>query len=165
MRKFILTLILSIAALNVLAEDKPKPPVFTALSAQSKAELAHSRILVSGLVSRKDASKHLTQTAKDFEILQALAEDPAMKKSGPNVWIAMGVAFGDALIAYIPGLSWWDVQDEYGPGIVLRYKLTTMTLAAPDMIIKRVERGESFDLSFMANGLKKYVQENADQVQ
>jgi len=165
MHKFIQMLILSMTALTGMAQDKPKPPVFTPLSSESKAELANFRQIVADLISKRGSGQHLSQTTNDFVILQALAEDSAMKKSDRNTWIAVGVSFGDALIALVPGLAWWDVQDEYGPGVVLRYKQTTLTIAAPVMLTKRIERGESFDLPFMADELKKFVQENAGKVQ
>ncbi|RYG38784.1 MAG: DUF3806 domain-containing protein [Burkholderiales bacterium] len=164
MRKFFYAAVLLMTAVAAAAEEKPKPPVFTPLSAESKAELDDFRRLVSGLVSRRSPGQMLSRAPRDFEVLQSLTEDPSMKQADRNTWIAVGVAFGDALIALVPGLSWSDVQDEYGPGVVLRYKQTTMTIAAPVMLVKRVERGETFDLPFMATQLKKYVQENAEKV-
>ncbi|MCX7220277.1 MAG: DUF3806 domain-containing protein [Burkholderiales bacterium] len=165
MRKFFLAAVLFLTAMVAEAQGNPKPPLFTPLSAESKAELDDFRRLVAGLVSRRSPGRKLSRAPKDFEILQSLIEDPATKKADRNTWIAVGVVFGDALIAFVPGLYWSDVQDEYGPGVVLRYKQTTMTIAAPVMLAKRVERGETFDLPLMATELKKYVQENAGKVQ
>ncbi|MBI3713709.1 MAG: DUF3806 domain-containing protein [Burkholderiales bacterium] len=165
MRKFFVATVLFLTSMVAAAQASPKPPLFTPLSAESKAELDDFRRLVTGLVRIQNPKWILSRTPKDFEILQIFAEGSSMKKADRNTWIAVGVAFGDALIAFIPGLSWSDMQDEYGPGVVLRYKQTTMTIAAPTMLAKRVERGESFDLRFMAIELKKYVTENAGKVQ
>jgi hypothetical protein len=165
MRKFFLAAVFLLTAMVAAAQGNPRPPLFTPLSAESKAELDVFRRLVAGMVNRRSPGRMLSRTPKDFEILQLLVADPSMKKADRNTWIAVGVVFGDALIEFVPGLYWSDVQDEYGVGVVLRYKQTTMTIAAPVMLAKRFERGETFDLPFMATELKKYVQENVGKIQ
>jgi hypothetical protein len=147
------------------AQGKSKPPVFTPLSAESKIELEEFRRLVSNLIVKQSPTQKLSRTKKDIDVLQSLVEDPSMKRMDWNTWVAVGVAFGDALIDYIPGLAWSDVQDEYGQGVVLRYKETTLTIAAPVMLAKRVDRGEKFELPFMAGELKKFVNENVGKIQ
>jgi hypothetical protein len=165
MLKIFFAIILFFNVMAAAAQGNPKPPVFNPLSAESKAELDEFRYLVNRMVSKRNPGQVLSQTSKDFKILQTLAEDSSMKHADRNTWIAFGVAYGDALTAFVPGLSWSDINDEYGPGVVLRYKRTTLTIAAPVMFIKRVERGETFDLLFMAEELKKYVQDNAGKIQ
>ncbi len=164
MLRFIQAAAISMAAMFAGAQERPKPPVLTPLSSESKAELEEFRRLVSSLVVKRNPSQALSRTHQDFKILQLLANDLSMKRTDRNTWIAIGVAFGDALIEYIPGLAWADIQDEYGPGVVLRYKETTLTIAAPVMLVKRIDRGEAFELTFMANELKKYVLENAAKI-
>jgi hypothetical protein len=165
MLKIFQTVVLFFTVMTAAAQGNPKPPVFTPLSAESKAELDEFRRLVNGMVSKRNPGQVLSRAPMDFKVLQTLAEDPSMKQADRNTWIALGVAYGDALIAFVPGLSWSEVHDEYGPGVVLRYKRTTLTIAAPVIFAKRVERGETFDAPFMANELKKYVQKNAGKIQ
>lgn len=165
MFRYIQAVVISMAAMFAEAKEIPKSPVLTPLSSESTAELEDFRRLASNLVFKRSPGQLLSRTHQDFKVLQLLTDDLFMKRTDRNTWIAVGVAFGDALIEYIPGLAWADIQDEYGPGVVLRYKETTLTIAAPVMLVKRFDRGESFELQFMANELKRYVLENAGKIQ
>lgn len=165
MLRFLYAAVLSMTAIFAGAQGKAKSPVFAPLSSESKTELEEFRRMASSLVVKRRPSQALLRTQQDFKVLQSLADDLSMKRADRNTWIAVGVAFGDALIDYIPGLAWSDIQDEYGQSVVLRYKETTLTIAAPVMLAKRVDRGEAFELPFMASELKKYVHENADKIQ
>jgi hypothetical protein len=136
-------------------------PEFSPLSDGARAELADLRNFVSRLVSSRTPGRSLFQTAADFELLQKLVEDEDVACANEGTWIGIGLAFGDALAAFIPGLNWCMVTDEHGTCAVLRYMDTTLYVNALYMPLRRVERRESFDLGFMAHELKSYVDERA----
>lgn len=84
-----------------------------------------------------------------------------MKHADDDSWIALGVAFGDALSVFIPGLDWAMVTDDYGTHAALRFGSSSLSLSAPTMLLKRVDRGEDVDVLHLANELKAFIEKNA----
>jgi hypothetical protein len=63
---------------------------------------------------------------------------------------SLGVALGDALMERM-GLQWVIIEDEYGRDVALQDGDTSLRLFPLTMISKRVEKGESVDVTDLFN--------------
>jgi hypothetical protein len=134
---------------------------FAPLSEAAADEFADVRNFVARVASDLLGVSTLTQTESDLPVLQALADHEAMKHANYEAWVAVGIAFGDVLANCIPGLKWRLVTDQTGTYAALQFETKALSIAAPTMLWKRVERGEEFDLVHMAQELKSFVEGNA----
>jgi hypothetical protein len=140
---------------------EPMTPAFAPLSVQALDELSDARGFVSQTVSELLGASALTQSANDLPILQALVDHDAMRNANFEAWITVGIAFGDALVACVPGLHWRLVTDQFGVHAALQFERKAVSIAAPTMLWKRVERGGPIDLAHLASELRAFVAENA----
>ena len=80
-----------------------------------------------------------------------------MQHANYGAWVAVGVAFGDALMNFIPGLEWCLESDQYGTNAALRFRQSGLSIAVLTMLWKRVERGEPIDIIHLASELNAIV--------
>ena len=140
---------------------EPLPPVFAPLSAQAREELSDARSFVSQTAVDLVGAQTLTQSETDLPILQALVDHDAMKNANFEAWVALGIAFGDALVSSVPGLHWRLVTDQFGTHAGLQFEQKALSIAAPTLLWKRVERGESIDLAHLAAELRSFIKKHA----
>jgi hypothetical protein len=139
---------------------EPVIPVFAALSTQALVELSDARGFVSQTVVELLGAS-TSQSESDLSVLQALVDHDAMRNAKFEAWVTLGIAFGDALIASVPGLRWCLVTDQFGTHAALQFKQKALSISAPTMLWKRVERGEPIDLAHMTRELRSLVVEHA----
>lgn len=96
----------------------PTEPSFAPLTDAARDELSDCRNFVSGLATRLLGPAAGTELAH----LQRIAQHPSMKHANGGAWMALGVAFGDALCTFIPGLNWAMVTDDFGTHAALRFE-------------------------------------------
>jgi len=130
---------------------------FSPINDEARSELSDLRSFASSLVGRFQPGHVLTQTADDFETLQRLCEEEAMQHANYGAWVAISVAFGDALMHYIPGLECCLESDQYGKNAALRFRQSGLSIAVLTMLWKRVERGEPIDIIHLASELHAIV--------
>ncbi len=147
-----------------MASDSNKPK-FAPLPQDEIKRLDEQRAFVASLLTEHFPGLHLTRTKADFAVLQKIVDAKLIKPEETWKLQSLGVAFGDALVSYIDGFSWWEVTDEYGTDPTLRYRQTTLEANALTMISKRVEKGEEMDLQQMADWLAKFVHDKAKDYQ
>lgn len=75
---------------------------------------------------------------------------------------ALGLAFGKVFVNTESGYDWWMINDEYGRDPAVRYLQTSLTFHPQDMLLKRVEQGEQFDVAELYEGLRSQLQEIID---
>ena len=102
-------------------------------------------------------------TRKDLLLLQRVIDAKAIPKTSTWELQALGVVFGDVLVATIPGLAWWQVTDEYGTDPTVRYRETTVQINALTTLSKRVERGEPVDVEQLAEKISEFIQTQSHQ--
>ena len=134
---------------------------FAPLSDSAIEEFADLRNFVDRVASDLLGASGLTRTQSDLPVLQALVEHESLKHANYEAWVALGIAFGDVLVNTIPGLAWRLVTDQAGTHAALQFERKAVSIAAPTMLWKRVERGEEFDLSHMAQELKSLIESNS----
>jgi len=137
------------------------PLSFAPLSATAIEELADARNFVASLAGRLADGRSLTQAEADLAVLQAIVNHGSMRHANFEAWVALGIAFGDALAASIPGLAWRLAADESGTYATLQFQSKAISVAAPTMLWKRIERGEQMDLVFMAQEIRQVIDEAA----
>lgn len=93
----------------------------------------------------------------DIHVIQTLLDHPNFDKSQTAAIEGMGVIFG-GLLARKLGLQWVSIIDEYGSTPALEHRHANITVYPIDMLIKRVERGEDFDVKLLFNTIHEEAQ-------
>jgi hypothetical protein len=149
-RKAILIAFLAVGSLCSIfsqAQRKvPLVPMFTELSPTDSARLDRQRGVILAVAKQHYGTVALTKTKKDLPVLQKLIDDKAFSQSQTYELQCLGVAFGDVLASELP-LRWVIITDEFGTDPTLRFKDTDLNINALTMLSKRVERGETVNVS------------------
>lgn len=135
--------------------------VFSPLPAEALEELSAARGFVAQTISDLLGISDLSHSGNDLSILQALVDHPAMKNANFEAWVAVGIAFGDALVSHIPGLHWRHVSDQLGEHVALQFDQKLLSIAAPTMLWKRKKRGEQIKLDHLAAELRSVISNRA----
>lgn len=132
-------------------------PVFAAQPLPMRQQLSKQREYVSALVAQRMPGQRLSKIPDDLALLQKLIDDKVIPRG--NTWglQALGVVFGDVLVATIPGLAWSQVSDEYGTDPTLRYRATNVQINALTLLSKRIERGEDTQVRLIAQEVAKSI--------
>lgn len=72
---------------------------------------------------------------------------------------ALGLAFGKVFVNTEPDYDWWMISDEYGRDPAIRYLRSTLTFHPQDMLLKRIEAGERFDVVDLYDQLRAQLRE------
>lgn len=137
--------------------------VFKPLPKETVTRMNKQRELVRSFVSNHFPDEKIYGDKKDFLLLQRIIDSKLINKNETLHLQSLGIILGDALLTYIEGLEWREVTDEYGTDPILRYKKTTLQLAPLTMISKRVEDNKEIDILHLANWLKDYVENKAQE--
>jgi hypothetical protein len=137
-RKIRRFLCLGVAASLPLAA---KSPTFRELPVTAVAQMNRQRAFVADL-ARQHGLKMPTSTSTDYDLIQEIVSKKLIGREETWKLQALGVVFGDALVAEEPKLRWMEVTDEWGTDPTLLVGNTTYQLNALTMISKRVEAGE-----------------------
>lgn len=140
-----MTLALSVAAPASGAPLDDGKMVFSRLPATSVAALDDQRARVEALTRRVCGRTARGDLRARISALQCLFDRHALGPSDEAGWSAVGVVFGDALVAAHPGLEWRQVEDGYGIAPVLQYKRRKIEVAPVDMLLKRIDGGDVID--------------------
>ncbi len=127
------------------------------LEIKEKEGLEQERIWIIDLLKGHGSHIKLNKNKSDLSTLQAILDNGPYTHDAESELIVLGTVYGDVLASEL-GLRWVVVTDEDGTDIGLQYKNTKIFLFPRDMIIKRIEKNEEPDLSFMFNELKKIVE-------
>ena len=127
------------------APENSARPKFTELSADAVSRLEQQRAIIAAAKTRYGVIA-LTRTRKDLHVLQKLIDDAVFSKSQTYELQSLGVAFGDVLASELP-LHWVMITEEYGTDPTLRFKATSLNVNALTMISKRIETGQTLNLS------------------
>jgi hypothetical protein len=155
MRQFIANILKALGLTSDPAESGKMK--FGPIPVDVSDDMNRQRVFVAALVSKHLPGRQLTSCKEDFAILQAIVDKRLLTTQQTWELQALGVCFGDALVGYIPGLSWSLVTDEYGTDPTLRFKDTTTQFNALTMISKRVEDGSEVDLAHIAQWLVEFI--------
>lgn len=126
-------------------------------------DLAHK------LVHARELTKHiagvqLDGSEADLDAIQAVLDSNTIEPEASYSLEALGVAFGSMFIDNHEGFDWWMAVDEDGRAPAVRYKKSSLLIFAQDMIVKRIEEGESVDMrelyAALSEGIEALLEEN-----
>ena len=161
-----LALTLGLAVPGFGAEAADNKMIFSPLTGRSVAALNAQRAQVDALARRVCGKPSGGDATTRIAVLQCLFDRHAVARDDEAGWSAIGVVFGDALVAAHPGLEWRQVEDSYGVAPVLQYKRKKIEVAPADMVLKRIDRGDTIDFSDLvqatADAVDRQLSEAAD---
>jgi len=143
-------------------EELP-PPVYEPLPPLVIETMDQWRGHIGALLATHIPGGRLIGAPADFSLLQQLLDLRLFSAEREDEARALGTCFGDALAGQVRGLTWQLVTDEYGTDPTLRYLEYNMQVNAPDMLLKRLERGDEIDLRYMADQLQTILHEQAQE--
>jgi hypothetical protein len=129
---------------------------FFELSEDDYKALAQRWVSISNLV-KEDYGYELNQSIEDLGYLQKVIDDGSIDAKNRYAAESLGVAFGRVLASNQEGMDWWTVVDDYGRGVVIRYKHTTLQIDAMHMIGKRLENGVPVNVRRLYNSVMDTV--------
>lgn len=109
------------------------------LNDEEKSALT-SGLLLAAKLAQADGPLTIEQVQAIYDVI---AKDP---KSFPEAVIAVGLAFGQTIVSE-GNYEWVRVEDQYGSETVLSPNGYSLILSPISMIQKRMDDGESVDLS------------------
>ena len=134
---------------------------FAPLTQEMVSSVNKQRQFLAQLVAKNFPGQKLTQSPRDFAILQRIADSNVVGAKQTWELQALGVCFGDALVKFIPGLNWVLVTDEFGTDPTLRYKTSSVQINALTSISKRIEHGEGVEIADFAAQAKEFLANSA----
>ncbi|MFZ2824685.1 DUF3806 domain-containing protein [Hydrogenophaga sp.] len=117
---------------------------------------------MSSLLAKRFPGEKLSGTKSDLQLLQQALDAKLLPKTATWELQALGVVFGDVLVSTVPGLSWWQVEDEYGTDPTVRYRETSVQINVMTALSKRVEGGEAVNVEQLAAKITEFVLKQAD---
>ncbi len=133
--------------------------IFSDLTAEDEERLAAQRRVVFQQAQARYGTSKLAANVADLEVLQNLIDDRTFLPSQTYELQSLGIVFGD-IFASRPEFEWKIVSDEYGRDPTLRYKKTSAHLNALTMISKRIESGESVNVTNLFAETLRLFEEN-----
>ena len=124
------------------------------------ADVRAKRAWVLGHYERDPEASYSTVEAK-LHLLDTILSNGWIEPTETVKLQALGVAFGDALVQEL-GLSWVQVDDEYGCDAALVLEGTSVKVFPLTMISKRIEDGEVVDVRKLFAGACAMIKEIAD---
>jgi hypothetical protein len=104
----------------------------------------------------------LDGTRADLSLIQQIVDSGFVAREATYTLQALGMAFGKVFVNDNDGYDWWMVQDEYGRDPAIRFRRTTLLAFPRTMLSKRVEDGESIDVSGLYDQLRGRLSELVD---
>ena len=125
--------------------------------------------LAQKLVHAKELAEHvagreLDGSEEDLDAIQAILDSNTIEPEASYSLEALGVAFGCVFIDNHEGFDWWMVSDDSGRDPAVRYKESSLLIFAQDMIVKRIEEGQTVDVrelyEVLSEGIEEMLEEN-----
>lgn len=113
------------------------------------------------LASRIFGRPRFFGTERDLAVIQELLDHEAANRYDEDSLRGLGVIFGDHLARKLD-MQWVTVEDGWGLMPGLTYKGLKLVLYPTDMILKRVERSESFDVIQLFNMIIEMARKEID---
>ena len=110
-------------------------------------------------LSKEILNKEMSGSLSDLEKIQGLIMCGKIESENTQAHDALGFIFGKIFIENNTGYDWWFVEDEYGVAACMRYKETSLVFFPQDMIGRRIEEGQSFNVLELFDQLKNDLEE------
>lgn len=137
------------------APEDAKEEIFP-LRPEDDAQLRQWRSAAHQLVTTVFGRPRLMGNEQDLRVIQELLDNEARNTYAEDVLHGLGVILGDHLAAKLD-LRWVTADGAWGSTPALTHRDLKLVLYPTDMILKRVERSESFDIIELFNMVAEMV--------
>jgi hypothetical protein len=114
------------------------------------------------IVCKETLGTGLDGTRADLDRIQRIVDSGFVAREATYTLQALGMAFGKVFLNENSGYDWWMVEDEYGRDPAIRFQRTTLLAFPRTMLSKRVEDGESINVSGLYDQLRGRLSELVD---
>ncbi|MEM7345884.1 MAG: DUF3806 domain-containing protein [Chloroflexota bacterium] len=97
-------------------------------------------------ISQDILNKEMDGSLGDLQKIQDILDTKQVDSEATQVLEALGVIFGKVFVNETPHYDWWIVEDEHGIDACVRYKETSLISFPQEMIVRRVEDNEEFNV-------------------
>ncbi len=111
------------------------------------------------IYGRSLVKEELNGSLNDLERIQELLTSKEIEPEDTQALDALGYIFGKIFVEHTSGYDWWVVEDEHGTDACIRYKETSLVSFPQDMIARRIEEGQSFNMVELYEQLKSDLNE------
>ena len=139
-------------------DQSETPFAVSALNLGQRAILERQRRQIKDLMQRYFGSDRLRGDDTDLVRFQQLVDQGRIRRDDVSTWQALGIAFGDLLIAR-HGLEWVIYEDEYGVSKALRWQKTDNIIFPVTLFSKRVQFNEAIDVAQIYTRLSNTITE------
>lgn len=139
-------------------DQSETPFAVSALNLGQRAILERQRRQIKDLMQRYFGSDRLRGDDTDLVRFQQLVDQGRIRRDDVSTWQALGIAFGDLLIAR-HGLEWVIYEDEYGVSKALRWQKTDNFIFPVTLFSKRVQFNEAIDVAQIYTRLSNTITE------
>ena len=139
-------------------DQSETPFAVSALNLGQRAILERQRRQIKDLMQRYFGSDRLRGDDTDLVRFQQLVDQGRIRRDDVWTWQALGIAFGDLLIAR-HGLEWVIYEDEYGVSKALRWQKTDNFIFPVTLFSKRVQFNEAIDVAQIYTRLSNTITE------
>jgi len=139
-------------------DQSETPFAVSALNLGQRAILERQRRQIKDLMQRYFGSDRLRGDDTDLVRFQQLVDQGRIRRDDVSTWQALGIAFGDLLIARY-GLEWVIYEDEYGVSKALRWQKTDNFIFPVTLFSKRVQFNEAIDVAQIYTRLSNTITE------
>ena len=136
-----------------MSDQKIEAPDASDIDGIARA-LIHAGQVVSELLGSK-----LNGSRADLLLIQKLIDTGTMEREATYTLQALGLAFGNVFIEENADYDWWMVEDEFGRDPAIRYKQSTLLAYPRTIISKRIEDGETVNVTELFDGLCHRMEE------
>lgn len=110
--------------------------------------------LLGSQISEEITGQKMDGSMQDLDRLQAIVASGQVRTENTRELQSLGIVFGKVFVNETQGYDWWVVEDSYGKDACVRYKETSLLIFPQTMLSKRIENGESVDISGLFYGLR-----------
>ncbi|MNQ41860.1 hypothetical protein D3C85_555500 [compost metagenome] len=109
--------------------------------------------LLGSQISQEITGKKMDGTIHDLDRLQAIVASGQIQIENTQELQSLGIVFGKVFVNETQDYDWRVVEDEYGKDACIRYKETSLLIFPQTMLSKRIEDGETVNVSELFYGL------------
>ncbi|MEN9867662.1 MAG: hypothetical protein RL748_3252 [Pseudomonadota bacterium] len=114
--------------------------------------------LLGSRVSEDITGQEMDGSLNDLQRLQVIIDSAQIPTENTQELQSLGIVFGKVFVNETPHYDWWVIEDEYGEDACVRYKETSLLIFPQTMLSKRIEDGETPNVSDVFYALREQLE-------
>jgi hypothetical protein len=114
--------------------------------------------LLGSQISQEITGEKMDGSMQDLDRLQAIVASGQIQIENTQELQSFGIVFGKVFVNETQDYDWWVVEDDYGKDACIRYKETSLLIFPQTMLSKRIEDGETVNVSELFYGLRAQLE-------